>query len=145
MPKNLKPISCEGFNDVPTIYWHLLNDCNEIGVKANYLCDTIPSFGYKVLLIEGWGRKKGNYIIFCPDSVSAAAENVEKASNYVNLYLNWPVSEGVIVDNSIDYYHILCREIWHYKPEHGVYRIELNGAILYFEDTTGKYIIKGGR
>jgi len=145
MPHNLKPISCKDFNDVPTIYWNMLNDCNEIGVQADYLCDTSRFYveGWKrTLLIEGWGVQKGDFIILCPDSISAASEDVKKASNNVNLYLNWPFIEGIDKENSVDYYRIVCIEIWwHYEYQHGIYRIRLNGAIL-LEDTNGKYIIK---
>ena len=148
MPHNLKPISCEDFNDVPTMYWNLLSDCNEIGVNKDYLCDTssFPIEGWgRTLLIEGWGRKKGDFIILCPDSISATAEDVEKASNYVNLHLHWPGSGGIVADNSVDFYHIICSRIWHdnrewCSNERIRYRIELWGAILHFEDPTENYI-----
>ena len=141
IPHNLKPISCEDFNDVSTIYWNLLSDCNEIGVQADYLCDTshLSIEGWeRTLLIEGWGRKSGNFIILCPDSISAAAADVEKASNHVNLYLHWHSERPKVVD----YYHIVCREIWHYKVEHSRYRIELQGAIHHYDETQENYIIK---
>ena len=145
IPANLKPISCDAYNDVATIYWNLLNDCNEIGVSESYPCDSVLYelplwFDGPLLLIEGWGRKQGNFIILCPDSISAASEDVEKASNYINLYLHWPVSGGIVVENSVDYYHIICQKIRQYtKNDRGSYRIELWGG-LFFSEPPENYI-----
>ena len=89
MPANIKPIDCNNFNDVTTVYWNLYKGCDTYyDIKPP--CDT--------LLVEGWGYR-GNYeVILCPDSVSAAEHQ------YGGVALHW---RGV-GDKDIDYYYMRC-------------------------------------
>jgi len=131
LPHDLKPIDCENYNDVATVYWHLQLDCKKLPhtpypYTAPSPCDNLP------LYVEGWGRRVGNNIILCPDSISAASEDVEKASNYINLYLER--GDGLPFPE-VYYYHIICGSIlyreYHYNENYNNinYKIILRGAI----------------
>jgi len=123
-PANLKPISCENFNNVTTIYWDLYRDCEEIYYQEiKPPCDT--------LLVEGWGYKGGGYIFFCPDSISAANQSS-------SMDLRW---SAIGTEENFDHYYIVCtsikyNEYWKARR----YSIELIGYRIYpeTENKTGR-------
>jgi len=55
VPKDLKPIDCENYNDVKTVYWNFYRFCgkDEPWLYDNS-CDTIR--------VEGWGYSDNRYI-----------------------------------------------------------------------------------
>ena len=88
MPANIKPIDCNNFNDVTTVYWYLHEGYDEHFGK--------PSCG-TTLLVKGWGYKRSDYIILC-DSVLAEGRPI-------GVVLHW---RGTGNENDIDYYYISC-------------------------------------
>jgi len=109
-PANLKPIDCEHFNDVATVYWNLESDCKSFADILPIPCDTV--------LVEGWGYGRGDRIILCVDSVSAAKHLTNGVA------LQWAG-----ISDIVDYYYIVCDRGFTYRPwgSPGHYSIELIG------------------